>query len=71
MLTNFFTEMNSVCFLVTGSWFSFRVDSFNLQLADVGEIKKIKVRHDNFGFMPAWNLAKVRHKEKCRYRTDL
>ena len=50
---------------------SFRVDSFNLQLADVGEIKKIKVRHDNFGFMPAWNLAKVRHKEKCRYRTDL
>lgn len=36
-----------------------QVDNFGLQLADVGELKKIKIRHDNFGFMPAWNLAKV------------
>ncbi|XP_020608822.1 uncharacterized protein LOC110047416 [Orbicella faveolata] len=36
-----------------------KVDNFDLQLADVGEIKKIKIRHDNLGFMPAWDLAKV------------
>lgn len=58
-------------FLVTESWFSFRVDNFDLQLADVGEIKKIKIRHDNLGFMPAWDLAKVRQKRKNRYWIDL
>lgn len=67
MLTSFF-KMNFVCFCsVTESWFSFRVDNFVLQLVDVGEILKIKIRHDNLGFMPAWDLAKVMQKGKCWY----
>ncbi|KAL9984866.1 hypothetical protein ACROYT_G007207 [Oculina patagonica] len=37
-----------------------KVDNFVLQIMDVGEILKIKIRHDNSLFMPAWNLAKIR-----------
>ncbi|XP_058959077.2 uncharacterized protein [Pocillopora verrucosa] len=37
-----------------------KVDNFQLNLMDVGEIKKIKIRHDNFGFMPEWNLDGVK-----------
>lgn len=37
-----------------------RVDNFQMNLMDVGEIKKIKIRQDNFGFMPEWNLDGVR-----------
>ncbi|XP_022780748.1 uncharacterized protein LOC111321985 isoform X2 [Stylophora pistillata] len=37
-----------------------KVDDFQLNLMDIGEIKKIKIRHDNFGFMPAWNLKGVK-----------
>lgn len=34
-------------------------DIFKIEAADLGKIYKIRVRHDNSGFSPAWYLEKV------------
>ena len=37
----------------------FQVDKFNMEAVDLGQLFKIKIRHDNAMFSPAWFLEKV------------
>jgi hypothetical protein len=39
-------------------------DVFDIQMRDIGEIRRIRIRHDNWGNCPGWFLERVIvHKE--------
>ena len=41
-----------------------QVDTFRLEMQDIGEIIKVRIRHDNSGKKPGWFLDKITvHKE--------
>lgn len=42
--------------------FLFRKDTFSVQCCDLGELSKVKVRHDNTGSGPSWLLDSVEVK---------
>lgn len=42
------------------------MDRFKIQCADLGNIYKLKIRHDNAGISPDWFLSKVEVKDDIR-----
>ena len=40
-----------------------RKDTFSIQCCDLGQLKKVRVRHDNSGSGPSWLLDSIEVKE--------
>ena len=38
-------------------------DEFSLSIDNLGELKKVNIRHDNSGFGAAWYLEKIEIKD--------